>query len=252
MGVNDVPPLPLSADEVARLLKPLTQREREALALRLGLDRDGCPRTRDEVALAFGITHEDADKILNSAERKLRRGNKGSRMPSQETPVAQSDDEIGENVQARGNFIVELDGHVYSWHLDEFARENDLTEPEISPELQVLFDKIDEDEEWYQRTLHAQKVRRLLEPISNRRKQHLNGEAKKAIENPPLPPEIKDLSIEDVHEQPMTVLDSHREPSTPVSILQKLLSIEKAFSLFQKGALLETEFTIIKAKILSE
>jgi RNA polymerase sigma factor (sigma-70 family) len=61
----------LLADEVARMLLVLDQRERQILALRFGLDR-GLPRTLDEVGAHFHLTRERIRQIEARALSKLR------------------------------------------------------------------------------------------------------------------------------------------------------------------------------------
>lgn len=61
----------LLPEEIARLLAPLDQREREILALRFGLDR-GEPRTLEEVGEAFNLTRERIRQIEARAMSKLR------------------------------------------------------------------------------------------------------------------------------------------------------------------------------------
>ena len=58
--------------DVSRLLKVLTEREREVLCLRYGLDR-GRPRTLEEVAVLFRLTAERIRQIERRAIEKLRR-----------------------------------------------------------------------------------------------------------------------------------------------------------------------------------
>ncbi|HZU73312.1 MAG TPA: sigma-70 family RNA polymerase sigma factor [Acidimicrobiales bacterium] len=57
--------------EVARLLEPLDEREREILRLRFGLDR-GEPRTLEEVGEHFNLTRERIRQIEARAMSKLR------------------------------------------------------------------------------------------------------------------------------------------------------------------------------------
>jgi RNA polymerase sigma factor (sigma-70 family) len=57
--------------EVARLLEPLDEREREILKLRFGLDR-GEPRTLEEVGEVFHLTRERIRQIEARAMSKLR------------------------------------------------------------------------------------------------------------------------------------------------------------------------------------
>ena len=61
----------LLPDEIARLLAPLDEREREILKLRFGLDR-GEPRTLEEVGEPFNLTRERIRQIEARAMSKLR------------------------------------------------------------------------------------------------------------------------------------------------------------------------------------
>ena len=61
----------LLLDEIARLLAPLDEREREILKLRFGLDR-GEPRTLEEVGEHFNLTRERIRQIEARAMSKLR------------------------------------------------------------------------------------------------------------------------------------------------------------------------------------
>jgi RNA polymerase sigma factor (sigma-70 family) len=61
----------LLPDEIARLLAPLDEREREILKLRFGLDR-GEPRTLEEVGEYFNLTRERIRQIEARAMSKLR------------------------------------------------------------------------------------------------------------------------------------------------------------------------------------
>jgi RNA polymerase sigma factor (sigma-70 family) len=61
----------LLANDVARLLAPLDEREREILRLRYGLDR-GEPRTLEEVGELFNLTRERIRQIESRALSKLR------------------------------------------------------------------------------------------------------------------------------------------------------------------------------------
>ena len=61
----------LFQEEIAKLLAPLDEREREVLRLRFGLDR-GEPRTLDEVGEHFQLTRERIRQIETRAMSKLR------------------------------------------------------------------------------------------------------------------------------------------------------------------------------------
>ena len=67
----DVAAVAVLPDEVARLLAPLDEREREILRLRFGLDR-GEPRTLEEVGAHFHLTRERIRQIEARAMSKLR------------------------------------------------------------------------------------------------------------------------------------------------------------------------------------
>jgi RNA polymerase sigma factor (sigma-70 family) len=67
----DVAATSLLPDEIARLLEPLDDREREILRLRFGLDR-GEPRTLEEVGEHFNLTRERIRQIEARAMSKLR------------------------------------------------------------------------------------------------------------------------------------------------------------------------------------
>jgi RNA polymerase sigma factor (sigma-70 family) len=67
----DAAALALLPDEIARLLAPLDEREREILRLRFGLDR-GEPRTLEEVGKHFNLTRERIQQIEARAMSKLR------------------------------------------------------------------------------------------------------------------------------------------------------------------------------------
>ena len=62
---------PLLSDEVAKVLAPLNEREREILRLRFGLDR-GEGRTLEEVGDKFNLTRERIRQIESRAMSKLR------------------------------------------------------------------------------------------------------------------------------------------------------------------------------------
>lgn len=57
--------------ELAKLLAPLQEREREILRLRFGLDR-GEPKTLSEIGALFNLTHERVRQIETCAMSKLR------------------------------------------------------------------------------------------------------------------------------------------------------------------------------------
>jgi RNA polymerase sigma factor (sigma-70 family) len=67
----EVAAISILPDEIARLLGPLDDREREILRLRFGLDR-GEPRTLEEVGEFFNLTRERIRQIEARAMSKLR------------------------------------------------------------------------------------------------------------------------------------------------------------------------------------
>ena len=70
----------LLPEEIARLLAPLDEREREILKLRFGLDR-GEPRTLEEVGEHFNLTRERIRQIEARAMSKLRHPSSRHRRP---------------------------------------------------------------------------------------------------------------------------------------------------------------------------
>jgi RNA polymerase sigma factor (sigma-70 family) len=67
----DLAAVTMLPDEIARLLAPLEERERDILRLRYGLDR-GEPRTLEEVGAHFNLTRERIRQIEARAMSKLR------------------------------------------------------------------------------------------------------------------------------------------------------------------------------------
>lgn len=65
-----MPPL-LLREQIASVLNTLTEREREVLKMRFGLD-DGYPRTLEEVGRYFKVTRERIRQIEAKALKKLR------------------------------------------------------------------------------------------------------------------------------------------------------------------------------------
>lgn len=69
----------LLRDDLDEVLKTLSEREREVLALRFGLG-DGNPRTLEEVGQYFNVTRERIRQIEAKALRKLRHPNRNRRL----------------------------------------------------------------------------------------------------------------------------------------------------------------------------
>ncbi|MBC8141357.1 MAG: RNA polymerase sigma factor RpoD [Armatimonadetes bacterium] len=59
-------------DRIERLLNELSDRERDVLKLRFGLNNDGCPHTLEEVGRHFRVTRERIRQIEAKAIKKLR------------------------------------------------------------------------------------------------------------------------------------------------------------------------------------
>ena len=66
-------------DEVMRALSSLSERERETLKLRFGLE-DGRTRTLEEVGVEFKLTRERIRQIEGKALRKLREPSRSRRL----------------------------------------------------------------------------------------------------------------------------------------------------------------------------
>ncbi len=66
-------------EQVKQALNGLTQREREVLCLRFGLD-DGRSRTLEEVGKEFRVTRERIRQIEAKALRKLRHPSRSKRL----------------------------------------------------------------------------------------------------------------------------------------------------------------------------
>ncbi len=67
---------------VRHALGELEEREREVLALRFGLDRDGEPRTLQEVGDRLGLTRERIRQIEARAKEKMRRSKRAGELRS--------------------------------------------------------------------------------------------------------------------------------------------------------------------------
>jgi RNA polymerase primary sigma factor len=67
---------------VQRALDELEGREREVLELRFGLDRDGDPRTLQEVGGMLGLTRERIRQIESRAKEKLRKSKRAGELRS--------------------------------------------------------------------------------------------------------------------------------------------------------------------------
>ena len=59
-------------DRIDEILNSLTDRERDVLRMRFGLDSDGCPHTLEEVGRHFRVTRERIRQIEAKALKKLR------------------------------------------------------------------------------------------------------------------------------------------------------------------------------------
>ena len=68
--------------DVQDALDELQDKEREVIALRFGLDRDGDPRTLQEVGDALGLSRERIRQIESRAKEKLRRSKRARELRS--------------------------------------------------------------------------------------------------------------------------------------------------------------------------
>ena len=69
----------LLQEHLEAALRTLTERERQVLRLRFGLE-DGEPRTLEEVGKSFQVTRERVRQIESKALRKLRHPNRSRRL----------------------------------------------------------------------------------------------------------------------------------------------------------------------------
>jgi len=67
-------------DRIDEILNSLTDRERDVLKMRFGLDNDGCPHTLEEVGRHFRVTRERIRQIEAKALKKLRSPNRCRRL----------------------------------------------------------------------------------------------------------------------------------------------------------------------------
>jgi RNA polymerase primary sigma factor len=68
-------------EELSQAMESLTERERNILILRFGLD-DGMPRTLEEVGTVFKVTRERIRQIEAKALKKLRHPSRSRRLQS--------------------------------------------------------------------------------------------------------------------------------------------------------------------------
>jgi RNA polymerase primary sigma factor len=71
-----------AAERVRAALHDLDQKEREVVTLRYGLDRDGEPRTLQEIGEALGVSRERIRQIESRAKDKLRRSKRAGELRS--------------------------------------------------------------------------------------------------------------------------------------------------------------------------
>ena len=69
-------------DRVRQALTELEEKEREVMMLRFGLDRDGDPRTLQEVGDMLGLSRERIRQIEARAKDKLRRSKRAGELRS--------------------------------------------------------------------------------------------------------------------------------------------------------------------------
>ena len=70
----------LLRDRIDEVLNLLTDRERDVLRMRFGLDHDGCPHTLEEVGKHFRVTRERIRQIEAKALKKLRHPSRSRRL----------------------------------------------------------------------------------------------------------------------------------------------------------------------------
>ena len=71
-----------AVERIRAALDELDGKEREVVELRFGLDRDGEPRTLQEVGDALGLSRERIRKIEARAKEKLRRSKRADELRS--------------------------------------------------------------------------------------------------------------------------------------------------------------------------
>ena len=71
-----------AASRVRQALHDLDDKEREVVTLRFGLDRDGEPRTLQEIGDALGVSRERVRQIESRAKDKLRRSKRAGELRS--------------------------------------------------------------------------------------------------------------------------------------------------------------------------
>ena len=71
-----------AAERVREALHDLDDKEREVVTLRFGLDRDGEPRTLQEIGDALGVSRERIRQIESRAKDKLRRSKRAGELRS--------------------------------------------------------------------------------------------------------------------------------------------------------------------------
>lgn len=156
---------------------------------------------------------------------------------------------------ASADVPVEFDGYMYSWHRNELSKIIDPTEPDIEPGVKKTLDAIDEDEREYQRWQRVIKKRRRrakeyhenlrsAQPLAS----EVRKELKDFVEQEPVRAVLPgEAAMENIDKD----VASPRDPSIDL-MMEKLLLIEKAFLLLEKGAVSKGEFNVIKTKILGE
>ena len=60
-------------DDITKMLNQLTQKERDVLILRYGLDCQGAKKTLDEIGTQYGVSRERIRQIENRAMAKLKK-----------------------------------------------------------------------------------------------------------------------------------------------------------------------------------
>ena len=60
-------------DDIRKILNQLSQKERDVLILRYGLDSQGTKKTLDEIGTQYGVSRERVRQIENRAMSKLKK-----------------------------------------------------------------------------------------------------------------------------------------------------------------------------------